>query len=76
MSLINLITVSKSTILGRISPVQIFAYHSPKLWTNRFVHVNVKSLCISNKFIPSVWDSKLAQLCVWLIRFPFQFLLP
>ena len=43
MSLINLITVSKSTILGRISPVQIFAYHSPKLWTNWFVHVNGKN---------------------------------
>ena len=49
MSLINLITVSKSTILGRISPVQIFAYHSPKLWTNRFVHVNDKNAMYSQQ---------------------------
>ena len=49
MSLINLITVSKSTILGRISPVQIFEYHSPKLWTNRFVHANDKNAMYSQQ---------------------------
>ena len=33
-------------------------------------------LCIASKFIPSVWDSKFAQLRLWLTRFLFQFLLP